>query len=288
MRPIFNIHNLFASLGLVVLLLSCKKDKVEQAPDVVYTVNVDGYTATFNNQTTGGQSFRWDFGDGATSTEASPVHTYPGKGKYVPTLYVTTANGNTVEGSTVLRISKSTAVKIDDNSLADWDTVSHNAISSGAGGGIFKKAKYDYDGNYVYFYFEMTSTQANGDIFDFYMDSDNNPSTGLITWLFGGGGYDVLIEGAVLANWFDLFYHVGAQTAFSFDYQSVSDFYQVGTIKQEGAILKFEGRLSRTKIKGMTGTGFKIGVAATKNDWSATLGTAPDQATAAFFVDMSE
>ena len=108
MRPIFNIPNLIASLSLVVLLLSCKKDKVEQGPDVVYTVNVDGYTATFNNQTTGGQSFRWDFGDGATSTETSPVHIYPGKGKYVPTLYVTTANGNMVEGSTVLRISKST------------------------------------------------------------------------------------------------------------------------------------------------------------------------------------
>ena len=288
MRSKYNSLHFFTTLSLSLLLLSCKKDKAEPTLDVVYTVNVDGYTAKFENQTNGGQSYKWDFGDGATSTEQSPVHTYPGKGKYVPTLYVTTANGKTVEGSTVLRISKSTAVKLDDNSLSDWDTVSHNAISSGAGGGIFKKAKYDYDGNYIYFYFEMTSAKANGDIFDFYMDTDNNPSTGLVTWLFPGGGYDVLIEGAMLADWFDLFYHVGAQTAFSFDYQSVSEFYQVGTIQENGGTIKFEGRLSRSKIKGLTGTGLKIGVTATKNDWSATLGTAPDQATGTFFVDMSE
>lgn len=272
----------------LLLLNACSKDKAEPMPDVVYTANVDGYTVTFNNTTTGAQAFRWDFGDGSTSTETSPVHTYPGKGKYVPTLYVTTSTGKTVEGSTVLRISKSTAVKINDNSLADWDTVTHNTIVAGSGAGIFKKAKYDYDGNYIYFYFEMQTTQANGDIFDFYMDTDNNPSTGLVTWLFGNGGYDVLIEGALLANWFDVFYHNGPQNAFSFDYQSISDFYQVGKVEQDGPILKFEARIARTKIKGLTGTGLRIGVSATKNDWSAILGTSPDQTNPSFFLDMSE
>jgi len=288
MRPTLNSLKLFSSFSLIVLLFSCKKDKIDPTLDVVYTVDIDGYKATFTNQTTGGQSYKWDFGDGTTSTEESPVHSYPGKGKYVPTLYVTTTNGKIVEGSTVLRISKSTAVKMNDNSLTDWDTVSKNSITSGTGGGIFRKAKYDYDGNNIYFYFEMLSTKTNGDIFDFYMDTDNNPSTGLTTWLFAGGGYDVLIEGDVFANWFDLLYHIGPQTAFSFALQSVSDFYEIGTIQQEGAILKFEGKISRSKIKGLTGTGFKIGVSATKNDWSAILGTAPDMTTAAFFVDMTE
>ena len=196
MRPIYNKLNFFITLSVCVYCYPVKRIKIEPALDVVYTVNVNGYTATFDNQTTGGLSYKWDFGDGATSTEESPVHTYPGKGKYVPTLYVTAANGKVVEGSTVLRISKSTSVKLNDNSLADWDTVTHNAISSGAGGGIFKKAKYDYDGNYVYFYFEMQSTQANADIFDFYIDTDNNATTGFISWLFAGGGFDVLMEGA--------------------------------------------------------------------------------------------
>lgn len=288
MKPSFNYIKIFLSLSLIVLLLSCKKDKTEQLPDVVYTATVDGYTVTFDNQTVGGQSFKWEFGDGTTSTDKSPVHVYPGKGKFVPTLYVTTTVGSVIEGSTVLRISKSTAVKLNDNSLTDWDTVTHNVSVSGAGGGIFKKAKYDYDGNYVYFYFEMASAEANGDIFDFYMDTDNNPATGLVTWLFTGAGNDVLIEGAMLTGWFDVFYHKGAQNAFTFDYQSINDFFEIGTIHESGGILTFEGRLSRSKIKGLVGTGFKIGVAATKNDWSAMLGAAPDPGAASFFVDMSE
>ncbi|HKO81901.1 MAG TPA: hypothetical protein VJU78_15955, partial [Chitinophagaceae bacterium] len=88
--------------------------------------------------------------------------------------------------------------------------------------------------------------------------------------------------------WFEMYYHSGAQTAFSWAFQSGSGFSEIGTVKQDGAILKFEGRLSRSKIKGLTGTAFKIGVALTKNDWSAIIGAAPDQATTVFFVDMTE
>jgi hypothetical protein len=276
------------SVFLLVLFCACKKDDYTPKPDIVFDVAVDGYKVSFKNQTTGGTSYKWDFGDGQTATEENPVHTYAGKGKYVPTFYITMGNGAVHEGSTVLRISKSTAVKLNDNSLSDWDTVTHNVVNAGAGGGIFKKAKYDYDGNYVYFYFEMASAKANGDIFDFYMDTDNNNGTGLMTWLFTGAGNDVLIEGAMLDNWFDVFYHKGAQNSFTFDPQTISDFYEIGTVQESGGILKFEGRLVRSKIKGLTGKGLKIGVTATKNDWSTTLGTTPDPATAAFFLDMSE
>lgn len=273
---------------MVSTLYSCKKDKAQPAIDVIYTVAVDGLNVTFTNETKGVTSYKWDFGDGTTSTEASPEHTYPSKGKFVPTLYVTTADGATYEGSTVLRISKGSPVKLDDNSLADWDTLNNSVITSGAGGGIFRKVKFDYNGEYIFFYIEMASKKSNGDIFDFYIDSDNNPATGLITGLFTNAGMDVLIEGAMLNDWFDLFYHTGEQSAFSFNYQSVSDFYKIGTVVEFAGILKFEGRITRSKIKGLTGKGFKIGIAATKNDWSVTLGTAPDSNTAAFFVDTSD
>src|SRR5882762_7805394 len=114
---------------------ACKKDGAKPQADIFYTTSLDGYTVTFTNQTTGAASYKWDFGDGATSTDASQSHTYPGKGKYVPTLYATTAGGVTDEGSTVIHIAKSSAVKLDDNSLSDWDTVTHNVVVSGAGGG---------------------------------------------------------------------------------------------------------------------------------------------------------
>ncbi|MEO9021466.1 MAG: PKD domain-containing protein [Ginsengibacter sp.] len=267
---------------------SCKKDKAQSSIDVIYTVNVDGLVATFTNQTKGVTTYKWDFGDGESSTEQNPVHTYASKGKFVPTLYVSTASGQTFEGSTVLRLSKGSPVKLDDNTLADWDTLNANVIVSGPKGGIFRKVKFDYNGEYIFFNIEMMSKKSNGDIFDFYIDPDNNEGTGLITSLFTGAGMDVLMEGAMLDNWFDVFYHTGAQNSFSFNQQSISDFYQIGTVVETGGLLKFEGRISRSKIQGLTGKGFKIGMVATKNDWSATLGTAPDDGSPAFFLDTSD
>ncbi|MGB9724421.1 MAG: PKD domain-containing protein [Chloroflexia bacterium] len=41
---------------------------------------------TFTNTTSGGTSFLWDFGDGTTSTETNPVHTYASGGFYTVTL----------------------------------------------------------------------------------------------------------------------------------------------------------------------------------------------------------
>jgi PKD repeat protein len=283
----FDIKQYLLAAVILLGLGACSKDS-DPAPDVVFEISIDGYTVDFINKTTGVQSFKWEFGDGASSTEESPSHTYAGKGKYVPTLYVTMQNGGTYEASTVLRISKSSAVKLDDNGFSDWDTVTHNMVTSGPTGGIFRKAKFDYDGNYVFFYFEMATTKAAANIWDFYIDSDNNSGTGLITGLFAGAGNDVLIEGNPFDNWFDVFYHKGAQNAFTFDAQSISDFYQTGFIQEAGGLLKVEGRIARSKIKGLTGKGLKLGATMTKSDWSSTVGTFPDPGTPSFFLDMTE
>ncbi|MEX6691081.1 PKD domain-containing protein [Danxiaibacter flavus] len=40
------------------------------------------YDAVFTNTSLAGQQYQWDFGDGTTSTEESPVHTYPKPGNY--------------------------------------------------------------------------------------------------------------------------------------------------------------------------------------------------------------
>lgn len=98
----------------------------------------------------------------------------------------------------------------------------------------------------------------------------------------------MLIEGAMLTGWFDMFYHTGAQNSFTFDMQSVTDFYQVGTVQESGGILKFEGKLVRSKIKYLTGKGMKLAVTATKSDWSATLGMIPDPGTPAFYLNMTD
>jgi PKD repeat protein len=51
-----------------------------------YTYSVLGHTATFNNQSTNATSWFWDFGDGTTSTDENPVHTYSGIGTFTACL----------------------------------------------------------------------------------------------------------------------------------------------------------------------------------------------------------
>lgn len=270
------------------VLSSCNEDDEEAYFDVIYTLTVDGNQVSFQNETQGAVSYKWEFGDGTTSEEASPVHTYPGKGKYVATLYVTGSSGETAEGSTVIRISKSTPVKLTDNSLTDWTNVTTNVITPTAAGNGIKMVKLDYDGNAVYIYLEMTGKKSDAPIFDFYLDSDNNSSTGLLSGTYPDGGYDILMEGQILDDWFDVFYHKGAQTSFSFEQQSISEPYQLGTVVEENGLLKFECCLMRSKLKNLTGTGLRIAIAATKSDWSASLGSAPDESSSGYLLDMNE
>lgn len=278
---------LLSLLVISVLFGACEKDEAEIKTDLLYEVAVEGNQVTFTVKTEGVSGYRWEFGDGESSTDANPTHTYPGKGKYVPTLFAT-VDGKAVEASTVLRIAKTTPVKISDNTLNDWAAVT-NTIPLGARKGVFNELKMDYDGNYVYVYVDMVGKKANEDIFDFYIDSDNNPSTGLLTGTFTEGGYDILLEGQLLTAGVDIFYHNSAdQNAFSFAQQSISEAYQVGTIAETGPNVKFEMRIARGKLKGLTGSGLRIAIQAIKSDWSATLGSAPDDGTASFKLDMSE
>lgn len=287
MRKFINTCPLTLLAATVICFSSCKKDTDETPVDVVFSVSTDGYMASFADSTAGAVSYNWDFGDGSTSTEANPTHIYAAKGKYVPTLTVTTDKGMTAEASTVLRISKGSAVDLHDNTLSDWDTVVTNAYVSPAEGLAMRASKYDYDGENIYFYFEMATTKDVVNIFDFYIDSDNDFSTGLVTWLWNNAGNDILLEGDMLAGWFDAFYHKGEQTAFTFDVQSIPEFYELGTVVQDGSILKMEGRLVRSKLKGLTGKGVKIGF--TLSDASYTpIGFLPKPASPSFSLDMSE
>ncbi len=54
-----------------------------------------GLEVTFTNASTvpGTQQCAWDFGDGNTSTDCAPVHTYTTSGMFLPTLTVTSAHG---------------------------------------------------------------------------------------------------------------------------------------------------------------------------------------------------
>ncbi len=72
---------------------------VNGLPTVSFNGTVNGTTVAFINNSGNATSYLWNFGDGTTSTEATPTHEYPGDGTYVVTLTATNECGSkTTEG----------------------------------------------------------------------------------------------------------------------------------------------------------------------------------------------
>lgn len=64
-------------------------------PDAFFTFTTNGLTAIFEDVSTGNPtSWRWEFGDGQTSTAQNPTHTYSAAGTYTVTLTATNAAGS--------------------------------------------------------------------------------------------------------------------------------------------------------------------------------------------------
>lgn len=59
-----------------------------------FKADVNGKVATFTNNSFEGESYSWNFGDGANSTETSPTHTYAAGGVFTVTLSVKKGNTN--------------------------------------------------------------------------------------------------------------------------------------------------------------------------------------------------
>ena len=73
----------------------CQTINVCPPPVTSFTQSANNQTITFGDQTTGGAtSWLWDFGDGNTSTQQNPTHTYASTGNYTVCLTTTSACGS--------------------------------------------------------------------------------------------------------------------------------------------------------------------------------------------------
>jgi PKD repeat protein len=103
---------LFLMVSLVVV--SCKKDPEPEPAAVIasfqYAVSETNWAeVTFTNYSANANAYTWDFGDGNTSTDANPVHTYAGGGTYEVTLTATGDEGSASKSESIIITDPNTA-----------------------------------------------------------------------------------------------------------------------------------------------------------------------------------
>jgi len=90
-----SIRLLSTAIIIATLLFGCQEDPV--LPTVAFTIDPVEITiydeVAFSNTSTDADTYAWDFGDGATSTEMNPVHIYKTSGTYTATLVASNEDG---------------------------------------------------------------------------------------------------------------------------------------------------------------------------------------------------
>ena len=79
---------------VLALLAGCEKNPPTSEFSFTPTEITVYDEVSFTNTSTDADSYAWDFGDGETSTEMSPVHVYKTAGTYTVKLVATNADGN--------------------------------------------------------------------------------------------------------------------------------------------------------------------------------------------------
>jgi uncharacterized repeat protein (TIGR01451 family) len=92
-------HVIFIVLLCAMVLILCGSVSAADTPSANFTVNTtNGFaplSVKFTDTSTGNPtSWRWDFGDGSTSTAQNPTHTYSAVGAYTVKLNVTNSAGS--------------------------------------------------------------------------------------------------------------------------------------------------------------------------------------------------
>lgn len=84
MKTLINAALILFTFLSIIMLIGCEDDDTTTgAPYTLFTFEVIDLTVSFRNASVDGpESYTWDFGDGQTSTEANPTHTYQEGGTY--------------------------------------------------------------------------------------------------------------------------------------------------------------------------------------------------------------
>ena len=184
---------LAALVPFMAFVVSCGGDEEEKVPAPVadFSSSVDGKTVTFTDASTDATTYAWDFGDGNSSTQPSPTHTYDANGSYIVKLTVTNETGEDSKQEVFEIINV-----VIDGDFSEWADIP--AINLGGGTVTLMKLE-NLDNNKLYIYVEGTADMT--DLAQVMLNLDNDRTTGaMIDWLYVEAGEDVLIEGNLPAG----------------------------------------------------------------------------------------
>ncbi|MGB3467019.1 MAG: PKD domain-containing protein [Cyclobacteriaceae bacterium] len=127
---VFNVSLQVANRGGESNNTASQEVRIVAAPSANYSFNINDQQVTFSNGTRHGHSFIWDFGDGNTSVERNPTHTYQSNGVYTVTLTTTNTLSNETNAFTqIIAIGPLTA---DFETTIDGGNVQFTNLSTNA------------------------------------------------------------------------------------------------------------------------------------------------------------
>ncbi len=264
---------LFSLLGLG--LISCGEDEKTPStpPSASFEVEINELTVKFNNTSTNATSYIWAFGDGNSSTEASPTHTYAAEGTYQVELFATNSanDTNTAKRSVTVEIEDENGDGGDplptfsitlDGEFDDWNDIAeeHLAIAvldeSKSDLHRLKEVKLIADASYIYMYMKMDVLHANA--MDIYLNVDGDTETGYNSWMWNSTAGNYLMQGFYSAN-YDMrlaAYNEDMGGAWGWLTPNVVEtgmgLMEVSAMKEvSGSIHEFEARILRQLIPGL-------------------------------------
>lgn len=179
----------FILLAVITGLASCGKDNSPKVEIFYEYDDTDAKTVHFSAKTEGAESFEWNFGDEATSTEEEASHTYATTGKYAVSLTVTGEGGETTakRDVTIATLKELIAGMEDDPDGKTWKLSTVVTASNIDGVGYIND---NLDPNY------MPGTDNMLSFIDMESEYDN-----LFTFKYDGSYKVDPVNGTVLAGW---------------------------------------------------------------------------------------
>lgn len=203
---------LFAVIAL--FLTACQTDDNTSEGPIPFTADifnsVNGKKVAFQGLTNNAVSWNWDFGDGSTSNQQNPVHTYADSGYYTATLTATDATGATLSKEVQLALDITPYVLLTGGATDDdgktWRLSSAHSDSDYFGNADAALSSFDGAPNPLpagIFGAGLGMAEVYEDEFTFYFDgryemdlkADNAAFSGLVYQIVNDGGASIVNNG---------------------------------------------------------------------------------------------